>query len=176
MMARGLPLTVTRRGLGKAEVNLFAVIAVCLSGICAPCLAAAQTGPAETITAVYKRYQKQRDAKLPRDAYSTRMKNLIDADRKRTPKGDVGRLDFDPVVNGQDWEIKSLAVSATETNGERVTVRATFTNFDQPQEIVFSVMRVSQRWVIDDISSLKKPRWTLSKILVGAPDAFIDGR
>jgi hypothetical protein len=51
-------------------------------------------------------------------------------------------------------------------------VRATFTNFDQPQEIVFDLVQQSNRWMIDEVASRKKPRWTLSKIFQGAPDAF----
>src|SRR5215813_7864739 len=120
------------------------------------------------ITAIYKQYQGKGDPKIPESIHSARLRGLMAADRKQTPKGEVGRLDFDPFVNGQDWEIKKLVVTETERKGDRATVRATFDNFDEPREIEFQLVRQQRRWLIDDVASRIKPRWTLSKILSGA--------
>jgi hypothetical protein len=54
-------------------------------------------------------------------------------------------------------------------------VRARFKNFGKPREIVFDVVRERGRWLIDDVQSTRTgARWTMSKILLGAPDAFPD--
>jgi hypothetical protein len=134
--------------------------------------AQAVTEPAAMITAIYKEYQGQGEPKLAKGVYSGRLEKLMRADKRRTPKGEVGRLDFDVFINGQDWDIKDLKITETERRGNRAVVQATFVNFDQPQEIAFELVQQSKRWQIDEVTSRKKPRWTLSKILQGAADAF----
>lgn len=52
--------------------------------------AQALTEPAATITAIYKQYQRQRDPKLPKGIYSDRLEKLMNAEKKRTPKGEFG--------------------------------------------------------------------------------------
>lgn len=162
-----------RMALDWILVALVGVLAIAPWGQAA---AQASGDPVAAITAIYKLYQKPGEPKLPKGIYSPRLQKLFDADRKRTPKGDIGRLDFDPVINGQDWEIKSVTATEANRQGDRATVRVTFTNFGKAQEIVYNLVRGSQRWQIDEIASQKDPRWTLSKILAGAPDAFPDAK
>ena len=80
---------------------------------------------------------------------------------RREAKGEVGRLDGNPLYNAQDMEIKDLSVSAPEmTRGEaRVTVN--FKNFGKPTRVVYMLGRTANGWKISDIryddgSSLKK--------------------
>ncbi|HTN62851.1 MAG TPA: hypothetical protein VL147_15125, partial [Devosia sp.] len=40
---------------------------------------------------------------------STGLQALYDADAQATPDGEMGALDFDPFIDGQDWEITDLA-------------------------------------------------------------------
>jgi hypothetical protein len=165
---------VTMRQLARRGLFAFAAGCVLALGHRGEAAAQTQAEPAAMIAAIYKQYQGKGDPKIPNAIHSARLQKLMAADRKRTPKGEVGRLDFDPFVNGQDWEIKKLVVSETGRKGDRATVRATFDNFDAPQDIEFQLVRRQQRWLIDEIASHRKPRWTLSKILAGAPDAFPD--
>jgi hypothetical protein len=156
---------------------LLAFAAACVLALGPSGEAATQTRaePAPTITAIYKQYQGKGDPKVSKGAYTARLQKLMAADEKQA-KGEVGRLDFDPFVNGQDWEIKKLVVTETGRKGDRATVRATFVNIDEPQDIEFQLVRGQQRWLIDEITSRRKPRWTLSKILSGAPDAYPGGQ
>jgi hypothetical protein len=39
---------------------------------------------------------------------------------------------------------------------------------------VFDLVLEDGHWRIDDIEKMLKPRWTMSKILLDAPDAFPD--
>src|SRR6476659_4195094 len=80
---------------------------------------------------------------------------------RREAKGEVGRLDGDPLYNAQDMEIKDFSISAPEiTDGEaRVTVN--FKNLGKPTRVVYILSRTANVWKISDIryddgSSLKK--------------------
>ena len=86
---------------------------------------------------------------------------------KREAKGEVGRLDGDPLYNAQDIAIKDFSVSAPETAGSpsraggqtRVTVR--FKNLGKPTRVTYVLSQTADGWRISDIryddgSSLKK--------------------
>lgn len=85
----------------------------------------------------------------------------------------MGRLDFDPFVGGQDWEIGGLKVKEIYRSGGEAQVRADFANFGEPRSILFSLVREDGGWRIDDIASTLPPRWVLSNILTGTPP--VDG-
>jgi hypothetical protein len=60
-------------------------------------------------------------------------------------------------------------------NPPRAQVRARFFNFKEPQDQLFDLIIEDGRWVIDDVRATQKAhRWTMSKILAHAPDAFPD--
>ena len=85
----------------------------------------------------------------------------------REAKGEVGRIDADPLYNAQDFEIKDFSISAPEmANGPRRTgiearVTVNFKNIGKPQRIVYVLSRTGNGWRISDIRyddghSLKK--------------------
>jgi Protein of unknown function (DUF3828) len=80
---------------------------------------------------------------------------------KREAKGEVGRLDGDPLYNAQDMEIRDFSVSAPEMVGGETRVTVHFKNLGQPTRIVYVLRQTAERWRISDIryddgSSLKK--------------------
>jgi len=80
---------------------------------------------------------------------------------RREAKGEVGRLDGDPLYNAQDFEIKDLAISAPELTGKEARVTVSFKNLGKPTRVVFVLNRTANDWKIADIryddgSSLKK--------------------
>ena len=80
---------------------------------------------------------------------------------RREAKGEVGRLDGDPLYNAQDMEIKDLSVSAPEMTGGEARVAVSFKNFSKPTRVVYMLGRTANGWKISDIryddgSSLKK--------------------
>jgi hypothetical protein len=86
---------------------------------------------------------------------------------KREAKGEVGRLDGDPLYNAQDFEIKDFSVSAPEMvggpsrTGVQTRVAVHFKNLGKPTRIVYVLSRTADGWRISDIryddgSSLKK--------------------
>ena len=107
--------------------------------------------------------------KPPEDIYTAELSKLFRDDKKRS-HGEVGCLEFVFWVNGQDWTISKLDVSAGEpSNQSRKMVIAKFDNLGTQQEIHFAFRKVAGRWLLDDVKSLKEPGWTLSKILSCAP-------
>ena len=130
--------------------------------------------PVTLITAIYKTYETDK-AGLPH-VYSKRLQALIDKDDKETPEGMVGRIDWDVFIDGQDWKLTDLKITPMSQTATQAKVRATFKNFDRPSDMLFDLVLEDGRWRIDDITKTLKPRWTMSKILTDAPDAFPDAK
>jgi len=80
---------------------------------------------------------------------------------KREAKGEVGRLDGDPLYNAQDIQIKDFSVSAPESAAGETRVTVHFKNIGKPTRIVYVLRQTADGWKISDIryddgSSLKK--------------------
>lgn len=134
----------------------------------------ADSDPVSLIKAIYATYTADNDKPgLPR-IYSKRLQALIDKDEKETPEGMVGRIDWDVFVDGQDWKLTELKIALVWKSADKAQVRATFKNFDQSSNMLFDLVREDGRWRIDDVTKTIPPRWTMSKILLDAPDAFPD--
>ena len=140
----------------------------------------ADSDPVKLITAIYETYQKNTPELggggapgLPH-VYSKRLQGLVDKDAKETPQGMVGRIDWDVFVDGQDWKLTGLEIALVSKSATHAEVRATFKNFDHPSDMLFELVPEGGHWRIDDIQKTLKPRWTMSKILTDAPDAFPD--
>jgi hypothetical protein len=113
------------------------------------------------------------------DSKATRAKNLskslaalwIKADA-HTPKGDVGPVDFDPVTNSQDPDVKSFTVTSEKSDADRATVAVTITGANAPRVnaadavIHYDFVRDAGQWKIDDIRGAEdgKP-WSLRGML-----------
>ena len=128
--------------------------------------------PVTLITAIYKTYETDQ-AGLPH-VFSKRLQALVDKDAKETPEGEVGRIDWDVFIDGQDWKLTELQIMRVSQTLSQAQVRATFKNFDKPSDMLFDLVLEDGHWRIDDIEKTLKPRWTMSKILTDAPDAFPD--
>ncbi len=136
--------------------------------------AESESGPVAFVTAIYKSYTdiapgEDGEPGLP-DMYSKRLQALIDKDAAESR---AGRLDWDPVVDGQDWDVTGLNIKEVYRSGGEARVRAVFVN-GGPRNMLFNLVREDGKWRIDDIAETLKPRWTMSKILADAPDAFPD--
>jgi len=132
----------------------------------------ADSDPLFLIEAIYKSYQ-DNEPELSH-VYSKRLQALLDKDAKETPEGMVGRIDWDVFVDGQDWQLSDLKIVLVSRSATHAVVRATFKNFDHPSNMLFDLVLENDHWRIDDIQKTLPPRWTMSKILTDAPDAFPD--
>ena len=159
------------RGIRHSIRVVFAVIlVVAFSG--ASLAKPVDSDPVTLITAIYQTYETDK-AGLPH-IYSKRLQALIDKDAKETPEGEVGRIDWDVFIDGQDWKLTELKIARVSQTATEAKVRATFKNFDNPSDMLFYLVLEDGHWRIDDIEKTLKPRWTMSKILLDAPDAFPD--
>lgn len=131
--------------------------------------------PVALITDIYKSYTAENDVPGYSDVYSKRLEALVDADLKAQEPGDSGSIDWDVFVNGNDWQVSKLAITLVSKSATRAQVRARFFNFKEQQDQLFDLVFENGRWVIDEVSATQKGnRWTMSKILTHAPDAFPD--
>ena len=130
--------------------------------------------PVDLIVAIYATYRADNNQPGLPDVYSRRLQDLLDADRKNTPAGEVGKVDWDVFIDGNDWQLSDVRVVRIAQTAKHAQVRARFNNHNEPCENLFDLVYERGRWRIDDIQSMRKPRWVLSKILLGDPAAFPD--
>lgn len=144
-------------------------------------LEAAEAGPVEIITDIYRRASSGKGTeggtfligtkRARRAAFSRRTADLWDAKERKTQKGDAGPMEFDPVSNSQDPDIRSFSVVAEEMAGDRARVAATIrgrtarpTKADET--IRYLLVREGGRWLIDDIRGTAEGEgWSVRQIL-----------
>jgi hypothetical protein len=74
-----------------------------------------------------------------------------------TPKGDVGPVDFDPVTNSQEPDVKSFTVATEKQNADKADIAVTITGRNTPprkpadRTIRYEFVRDGSEWKIDDI-------------------------
>jgi hypothetical protein len=145
--------------------------ALVLSGLSATIVAAhAETpaggDPVAIVTAIYTRAAKGKGTDGGGFVYENKAakakylsKSLIELWAKadaHTPKGDVGPVDFDPVSNSQDPDIKGFKVNAEKLEADKATIAASLTSGHGKRkagdEIVrYDFVREAGGWKIDDI-------------------------
>ncbi len=74
------------------------------------------------------------------------------------------RLNFDPFIEGQEFEIKAVAISAKGVTKTGATVIAQFDNFDEKKTVTFKMVRTSTGWRIADVQWDRNPQ-TLRALL-----------
>ena len=160
------------------RTTLRTLLALLIALVLAPASAGAgaDSDPLALIKAIYATYATDNDNPALENTYSTRLQALIDKDARDTPEGEVGRIDWDVFINGQDWKLSKLKIALVSKTADRAQVRATFKNFDEANDMLFDLVRENGAWRIDDIQATLKPRWTMSKILTDAPHAFPDDK
>jgi nucleoside diphosphate kinase len=75
-----------------------------------------------------------------------------------TPKGDVGPVDFDPVTNSQEPDVKSFSVVSDKLEADKAVIAVTIAGGAASREkaadntIRYNFVRDAGQWKIDDIS------------------------
>lgn len=122
--------------------------------------------PAATMRAHYEAMSKDRfDMEMP---MSARLNALFALDEREAGKDEIGRIDFDYFVNGQDSKISDVVVTerAVYNSTARKIVVVRFKNFDEAMENHFFWEKTRTGWVLDDVRHLDaKEGYTLSLIL-----------
>jgi hypothetical protein len=90
----------------------------------------------------------------------------------KTPKGDIGPIDFDLVTNSQDPDLMSFVVKSEKSDSATATISATMTGHHGPREkpsdtvIRYDFVRDGGHWKIDDIhSTANGDPWSVREML-----------
>ena len=103
---------------------------------------AAQSDPVAFVRAIYRDYENGDDIPDVSEHYSRGMRDLIERDR-REAAGEIGRLDFDPWINGQDWDLDGVVVEEAPRTGATRFVVARFRNGGAANIIRFELLEES---------------------------------
>ena len=91
-----------------------------------------------------------------------------------TPKGDVGPVDFDPVTNSQDPDVKSFKVEAEKLEADRALIAVTMTGHGTQRKatdqiVRYDLVREGKDWKIDDIKGASDGEpWSIRAMLADA--------
>jgi hypothetical protein len=174
---------VTRRALiASGAAGLLA------AALSQPALAAPPPSPADPagiVTAIYTRAAKGKgdgggafiiENKAAKAKYLS--KSLVALWAKadaHTPKGDVGPIDFDPVTNSQEPDVKSFKVATEKQEGDKATVAVTIEGRNEParkaadRTIHYELVRKDAEWKIDDIKSASDGEpWSIRTMLAAS--------
>ncbi|MDI1266296.1 MAG: DUF3828 domain-containing protein [bacterium] len=159
--------------------------AAVLMAVVLPPEAQAADDPADVVTAIYTRAAKGNgdsggnfviENKAAKAKYLSKGLNALWARADaRTKKGDVGPVDFDPVTNSQDPDVKSFKVTAEKQEAEKATIAATLESHGSPpakatdKTIRYDFVRENSQWRIDDFrGAVDGKPWSIRAILTGA--------
>jgi hypothetical protein len=89
-----------------------------------------------------------------------------------TPKGDVGPVDFDPVTNSQEPDVKSFEIKTESFDSQHATIAVTITGRNAARKnpadavIRYDFVRDPAQWKIDDIRGADDGKlWSLRGML-----------
>jgi hypothetical protein len=92
-----------------------------------------------------------------------------------TPKGDVGPVDFDPVTNSQDPDVKTFNAAAQKLDNNNAVIAVTIASHNplpirQADNVIrYNFVREDKQWKIDDISgSSAGEAWSIRDLLTNS--------
>jgi hypothetical protein len=109
------------------------------------------------------------DAPSPYQPFFSRgLNRLFQKDRDATPDGDVGAIDFDPVINGQEGEARGIKLSPPILLDDRAELEVSFRN-GEPVTLYYTLVRENGGWKVDDIADQQGDiPWSLRDLLGAA--------
>lgn len=114
--------------------------------------------PADVVRELYKAHRdglghvfERQGRRLQLRFFDAKLASLLWKNLTETPEGEAGRIDFDPLYNAQDTQIKNFRVGAATVRGDAAVVPVTFVNFDQKVRIDFRLVRAKGAWKISNI-------------------------
>src|SRR5688500_9369045 len=126
--------------------------------LCAPAAQAAETSAESFVAAIYDRY------KGP-DAKGVALDTGAQVQRYFVPnvaamilahpaqgRGDVGKLEADPFVDAQDWDIDRFDIALRHPGPDKATATVSFRNIGKHRTVVLDLVRLPEGWRIADIT------------------------
>jgi hypothetical protein len=128
-----------------------------LCGVWAETSLPAATSPTKVVTELYRAHNGKADPlqypaskKLLGAYFEKGLLSLFLKDQSES-KGEVGKLDFDPLYAAQDFDIKDFSVALVAEQKDSAEVAASFKNIGTSEKIVFLLLPTAQGWRITDI-------------------------
>jgi hypothetical protein len=139
--------------------------------------------PLGIVTEIYARVTKGKgdqgggfviDTKASRAKYLSKpLIALWDKADAATPKDEVGAIDFDPVTNSQDPDVKSVTTATEKLDTDKATIAVTLTSHRAErtnaadQVIRFDFVHEGDKWKIDDIrGATDGAPWSVHALIV----------
>ena len=117
----------------------------------------AATSPTKVVTELYRAHNGKADplqypaSKKLLGAYFEKGLLSVFLKDQSESKGEVGKLDFDPLYAAQDFDIKDFSVALVAEQKDSAEVAASFKNIGTSEKIVFLLLPTAQGWRITDI-------------------------
>ncbi len=130
--------------------------------------AAAGPDPAQVIRPLYDPYLTE-NAVMPefRDMapWSSSLWAELEAMSARAIANEEPTLDFDPLIDAQDYQLSDLNVTTDAVvENSHATVRASFTNLGEPTEVLYDLVWENDAWRVDNI---RTANWDLRRMAAG---------
>jgi hypothetical protein len=123
------------------------------------------TDPIETVTRLYDPYIAEA-ANMPSLSNAAPWSDDLKPQLELAQQSEGG-LGFDPIIDGQEYEIKDLnVVLEGEAGQSTATVRADFTNLGEPTTVLFDLERQDDGWRVRDVHT---GEWALRGLLAAIP-------
>ncbi len=131
-----------------------------VSGTAAPPAAAAESTAKAFVAKIYDAYKGKNSKGVPieteaaiKSYFEPSLAALIIKDEKAAARRNgTPTLEFDPFVDGQEWELSDVSIAVSETPPNKAVVTVSFKNFGLPTRIVLNLVRTKSDWQIVDIT------------------------
>ena len=128
----------------------FALLPVALLALATPALAESYSDPKSLLAALYAGYMPPNDVPPDETSLQSERLNGLFARDSEEANGEIGRIDFGPYINGQDYDITNLVIGEPYYAGGKAVVKVTFENMGTPNEMGFLLVDEGG-WKIDDV-------------------------
>lgn len=125
--------------------------------------------PRALIEAVYAPYLRDELPENQVDLFSPTLLQLWEAALARSVELEEPVIDFDPFINGQDFQLSDFVIADPAIEGGTATVAVSFTNLGQPTDLRYTLVETGEGWKIDDVEALGEFSYRLSALLADDP-------
>jgi hypothetical protein len=163
-MTRPINHTEAPASLTAARTTRRALIIAAAFAVVAKAVLAADASAKTFVAGIYEAYKGSGARGLPLDSESAvrryfepSLAALIIKDRRSAARHrEVGKLDGDPFVDAQDWNIDKFDVEIADTGSGKAKATVKFVNLDQPATVVLDLVKIGKEWCIADITWLRE--------------------
>lgn len=124
------------------------------------------TDPATIVRQVYEPYlapEASAPALLEAAPWSNRLRGELAAMQSNSMAQGEPILDFDPLINAQDWQLSNVNVASDAVvEASHATVRASFHNAGRDDVVIYDLIWEDDRWKVDNVRGAD---WDLRTII-----------